>query len=158
MFIKRNSATYYVLEAMIPYTDANLKLTYKPNLFFNELEKIDRVKINNSKNAFYRSIQRGLIDLDSKNVPRITEKGIRALAPFQAKTINNASLMVIFDIPEVKRWQRSKLRIVLREFQFEQIQRSVWITKLDCAQYIEQEIRSLNLEKNIKLYESKEIV
>lgn len=164
MGIRKDSATHHVLKGLIPYTDSNLKLAYKPNLFFNELDKKlskgkkSTPKLNNIKNAFKRSVNRGLITIDETGVPRLTKKGRRALAPFEAKIIKNAQLMVIFDIPEVKRWQRDKFRIVLKEFQFKQIQRSVWLTKLDCAYYIKLEIENLQLENDIKLYESKEIV
>lgn len=164
MRIRRDSATYHVLKGLIPYTDVNVKLSYKPNAFFNELDskltkrKNSKAQKSTIKNAFNRSIKRGLIVIDRNNVPRLTDKGLRALAPFEAKTIKNAQLMVIFDIPEAKRWQRDRVRVILREFQFHQIQRSVWITRLDCAHYIRQEIENLQLENDIKLYESKEII
>jgi len=39
-----NTALAYVLESLIPYSDANIKLAFKPHLFFNDLENIARQK------------------------------------------------------------------------------------------------------------------
>ena len=85
MQMKEKSATHYVLKALIPYTGPNLKLAYKPNQFFNDLERIDKIKKQNARNAFSRSIKKGLVKIDDAGIPHLTDKGLRQLAPFESK-------------------------------------------------------------------------
>lgn len=143
--------------ALVPYTDPNLKLTYSPNRFFNDLERISNSSKRNTKNTFYRAIENGYVDLDNQNSPSLTEAGIRKLAPYRSKKLKNAKLMVIFDIPETKRHLRDSLRLLLKEFKFEPVQKSVWVTNLDCKKYVKQDIKNMQLENYIKIYESVEI-
>ena len=153
MRLKPSSATVYLLKSLIPYTDANLKLTYKPHLFFNDLERLDNVKKSVAKTAYNRAIKKGLVCTSDDGIPRLTQKGIRSIAPFQSKKLKGAKLMVIYDIPEVSRWQRDRLRTVLHEFTFEQIQKSVWVSEFDCAHYIKEEIDHLGINHQVKIYE-----
>ena len=158
MRVKEDSPLLYVLKALVPYTSANLNLAYKPNKFFNELEKLSSKNQKSLKTAYNRAVDKGLIELDNNDNPKLTEKGIRSLAPFEAKYIKGSKLLVIFDIPEADRWQRDRLRSTLREFKFKQIQRSVWVTDVDCIKYIKEELKYLKLHDEVKVFESKELL
>lgn len=160
---KYKSATHYTLAALIPYTEANMKLSFRPSQFFSDLDKLDYIKRQNKfskeslRNAYYRAIKKGLINMDD-GIPRLTAKGQRKLVSFQPKILKgNARLLVVFDIPEKDRWKRSRLRAVLREFHFIQIQKSVWETSYDCRKYLEIAIEEYKLHKNVILYEAAKI-
>lgn len=151
---KPSDPARYVLEAFVPYTKSNLLLAFKPSLFFNELEKKTRFKRRSLESAYYRLIRKGLIELDENRIPRLTERGqtrIRIYEPTRLKF--GAQLMVIFDIPEEQRQKRRRLRILLRELSFRQIQQSVWETEYDQREYLRAEIAEMNLQEYVRVYE-----
>ena len=155
--MKRASATFYLVSALVPYTPANIALSFAPKRFFFELSKRHKIRPETLRNAYYRSIENGLLAIDDEGVPRLTKKAQDALAPFQAKSLPNAEVMVVFDIPESQRIKRRILRSTLREFQFTQVQKSVWTSKLDCHEYIADTVEHLGLQKYVILYEAKKI-
>src|SRR5438105_3455226 len=110
---RERSPLIYVLVALIPYSSPNLLLTYKPGLFFYELEKVSRYKRSTLKKAYERGIKNGLI-VQQSSIPRLTVLGKRRLAPFVASRLSqDASLMIIFDIPEDMANKRRVLRSLL---------------------------------------------
>ena len=95
---RQKSALVFILKAFIPYSRENLMLSFKPNHFFNELEKVSRYERPALKQAFRRAQDRNL--LTRANSPRLTKKGLRTLQPYISEKLNAGRLMVIFDIPE----------------------------------------------------------
>ncbi len=82
---------------------------------------------------------------DGKKYVEITEAGKRALALEEAKAVRFAGMnrrwdkryrMVIFDIPELRRGVRERLRRLMRECGFLGIQKSVWLSPYDCEELI----------------------
>jgi DNA-binding transcriptional regulator PaaX len=153
-----SEATKYLLKAFIPYTEANLLLSFKPSLFFNELEKKSGHKRRSLESAYYRSIRKGLITLDEKNIPRLTERG-RAKAKLYKPTRLKfgANLIVIFDIPEEERQKRRRLRLILQELSFRKVQQSVWETEYDYREYLRVEIDKMNLQEYVRVYEAAQV-
>lgn len=152
--MKRKTITLYILEALVPYTDANLRLSYRPKEFFSELARRQTINESSVQLAFKRAIKHGYIVLDEDS-PRLTYAGKRQLAPYVSPTLSDSYILVIFDIPEEERWKRRKFRAVLKEFQFNQIQKSVWASKLDCQEYILETISLLDLGNAVKLLEAR---
>lgn len=153
-----NSTLEYVLEGLLPYTEANIKLTFKPGLFFDDLEKISRAGRRTIRNAYYRAQRAGLVELDGQGIPRLTDKGQRRARPFVAQRLSRqARLMVIFDIPEEEAWKRKRLRAVLRELRFEPIQKSVWISQYDHRKLIAAEVKQYGLDKYVQIYEASKL-
>jgi DNA-binding transcriptional regulator PaaX len=133
-------------------------LTFKPNQFFNELEKISRHKEATLRAAYRRAQQQGLIEhkiQQDNNVARLTDKGRRKIVRFTAEQLSSgAILMVIFDIPEDEGAARRKFRQVLKDWQFQQVQKSVWTTDKDYREDLVELIRELELDSYVQLYES----
>lgn len=152
-----DSTLAYILKGLIPYTDPNLKLTFKPHLFFADLEKIHNKKAKVTRSAYYRAIKRGLIYIDNGN-PRLSDKAIARLKVYEPKKLKNARLMVIFDIPENSRSDRDRLRALLRECRFRMVQKSVWMTEYDCLEYIKMELKEKNLDRYVAVYESRPVI
>lgn len=153
-----NSCLRYILEGLIPYTKANMKLTFRPHQFFNDLEKISKRKERSLRNAFYKATKQGFIEAGDDGIPRLTKKGRAAIKPYRPKILKNAKLMVIFDIPEIASWKRRHIRLLLKELSFQQIQKSVWESEYDHREYLTAEIRNLKLENCIKVYEAVPII
>jgi DNA-binding transcriptional regulator PaaX len=152
------SATRYVLEALIPYTESNLLLTFKPTTFFNELEKKDRRGNNTYRSAFSRAKRQDLIEYSDKGTPRLTRKGMAKIQPYTAKKLGeNARLIVIFDIPENERHKRTQLRLLLNELSFKQIQKSVWSSDKDHRKLLKDAVKEYELKDYVKVIEAVEV-
>lgn len=157
---KYRSSTHYILSALLPYTEANLKLAFKPNKFFNDLEKLDEIKAEKKsiKANYYRLIKTGMIKLDDKGKPTLSKKGLKKLTPLTPKRLDkNKKILVAFDIPEKERSKRDALRTLLKELRFKQIQLSVWETDYDYADYLNSEILEYDLDKYVSIYQAVKI-
>ncbi len=152
---KLSPSTRYVLEALLPYTDANLKLAFKPSAFFYELSKRSKLKNEAYKSAFYRAIKQGLVVVDEFGAPRLTEKGRQGMELYKPLRLGrDAHLIVIFDIAESDRGKRDHLRALLRELSFVKVQQSVWASRYDHRNLLQAEIAELNLQENVIVYEA----
>ena len=155
---KPNETTKYVLEAFLPYSKANLLLAFKPSLFFAELERKTGRKKRSLESAYYRSIKKGLIELDDHQAPRLTARGQKKIKLYKPTRLKfGAHLMIIFDIPENERYKRQRLRTLLKELSFRQIQKSVWETQYDHTEYLRSEIAEMNLQEYVRVYEAASI-
>ncbi|MBP9667933.1 hypothetical protein KBD87_03955 [Candidatus Saccharibacteria bacterium] len=154
------SATHYVLSALVPYTEANLKLAFKPNQFFNDLDTLGKSNASKEsiKTAYYRLLKKDLIQVDTAGIPRLTQKGTAQLVLYEPTLLpKGAKLLLIFDVPEIEKAKRNHLRTLLRQLKFEQIQRSVWQTKYDSIDYLRSEIVTYGLQEYVRVYESSEL-
>lgn len=153
-----SESTKYILKAFIPYTEANLLLSFKPSAFFDELEKKSGYKKRSLESAYYRLIRKGLIEVDGNKIPRLTNKGRKKAKLYKPTRLKfGAHLMIIFDIPEEERRKRYRLRSLLRELSFRQIQKSVWETEYDYREYLRSEIDEMNLQEYVRVYEVSQI-
>lgn len=157
---KYRSTTHYILSSLVPYTEANLKLAFKPTAFFADLEKIDKYQASRNAlcSSYYRAIKDDLVKV-ADGVPRLTDKGLAQLKRYEPTRLQGAaSILVIFDIPEHERYLRQKLRVVLRELHFTQVQKSVWQTEYDVLDYLVPELQRQHLHEYVQVYESAQIV
>lgn len=151
--VRERSSAGYILKALIPYSDANLKLLYKPSAFFYELEKISQYKKASLQNSFYQLKRKGLVELID-GVPHVTKKGYAKLQVYQPAKLQKSCLMVIFDIPERDRRKRQQLRTLLRELRFTRLQQSVWVSEYDARDYLKAEVQALRLKDHVQIFES----
>jgi hypothetical protein len=143
----------FVLKSLIPYSNENFMLAFKPHLFFAELEKISYYKRRSLENALRLAERQKLIERQA-NVVRLTEAGKSVIRPFVAQQLpNGARLMVIFDIPEDKAVIRNRFRRSLQAWHFDQIQKSVWVTVYDHRQSVKELATELDISENVQLYE-----
>lgn len=150
---KQRSALIFVLKGLIPYSKENMLLAFKPNAFFNELEKISEYKRWTLEKAYYEARRQKLIVSDA-NVVSLTEAGKKIIKPYIAQRLaKDARLMVIFDIPEDQAVIRAKFRRILKLWNFRQVQKSVWITSYDHKDSIKEVVAELGLENFVELYE-----
>jgi phenylacetic acid degradation operon negative regulatory protein len=151
--LSEHSPLTYVLVGLIPYTKPNLLLTFKPKLFFREIERISKYKQSTLRSAYWRAHQQGLLK-KHQDIVMITTKGRQKVAPFIAQKLHNSGqLMVIFDIPEDQKSKRQQFRQVLKQWQFTQIQKSVWSTDKDYKEELADLIQALDLDECIEVYE-----
>jgi len=121
----------------------------------------DHSKTASSK-TFHRLKQKGLIEKDGEFL-RITQKGREyikrrqeSLNTFSSKFLKSSpkNLIVMFDIPEVKKAEREWFRWHLKKFNYIMIQKSVWVgpspLPADFLSYLK-EIKLKNCIKTFKL-------
>lgn len=150
---QKQSALAFVLKGLIPYTRENLMLSFKPGAFFAELEKVSKYNQKTLRNAYYRGCKTGLI-YNSSSSPKLTRRGIIKVQPYVTRKIQGAGrLIVIFDIPEADARLRRQLRKQLKEWQFEQIQKSVWATDMDYTRGLFELVEELGAGKYVEIYE-----
>ncbi len=151
--MRSQSALVSVLKALIPYSQENLMLSFKPNQFFNELERSSSYKKKTLQTALWRAKQQGLIKRDGKLV-QLTNQGLELMRPHTGTRLDkNARLMVSFDIPEGKAHIRRRLRLLLREWRFEQAQKSVWVSQYDYGKLLIESIKELDAEEYVQVFE-----
>lgn len=155
---REKSALTQILLALVPYTEQNLMLTFKPNRFFDELERTSGFSTPTLRVAFSRARNNKLFEIDNERVV-FSLKGRQIIQPFIAKKLGGGGqLMVIFDIPEDSAGLRRKFRSLLIELQFKQIQQSVWMTDKDYREFLADSINDLGLDDWVQLYEAARIL
>lgn len=151
---KPKSALAFVLLGLIPYTRPNMLLAFRPNQFFNELEKISNYKRHTLEQAARRARQQGLIEEARNQQLRLTALGRKKAMPYITKKLkNNGKLMLIFDVPEDRAIDRQRLRRLLRQWGFAQVQKSVWVTSYDFSEAAKEAVAELGLNGYVELYE-----
>lgn len=154
--IKPTSATMYILMALIPYTESNLKLAYHPNLFLNDLDRLTEHSMHNIKLSYKRAVDKGWIKIKKNNV-ELSLEARQSIELYMARKLTGSELMIIFDIPENLAYKRRKLRAVLRYFEFKQVQQSVWSSERDFKNILAETVDDLDITKYVKLYEASKI-
>lgn len=142
----------FVLKALIPYSRESMMLAFKPSRFFYELEKTSSYKRKTIQNTYYRARQQNFIETSS---PRLTIQGRQHIQPFVAERLaQGGHLMVIFDVPEAEANLRRQFRLALRHLDFEQVQQSVWMSRYDHRDFLEELIGELGLGDCVQIYEA----
>ncbi len=65
--------------------------------------------------------------------------------------------VAVFDIPEQNRRIRQALRMGLRMLEFKPLQKSVWISKINCTKELRDYINSLDLSDYVLVFETKDL-
>jgi DNA-binding transcriptional regulator PaaX len=123
-----------------------------------------RIKKAQAKRALYSLKQKKYIEvrkIGGKMVYILTNKGriaaLKELIRITDERNDGKILLVSFDIPVQGNDIRVKLRYLLKDFGFEQIQKSVWGSRRDVGKPFSALIKDMKAEKWIKLFLSDEI-
>lgn len=147
------SSLEHILRGLLPYSRENMLLSFKPHQFFSELEQKTKKKQTVLQTALSRAIRQGYVERVD-GIPCLTEKGRARIQLLTATRLrNNVYLMVAFDIPEEIRAKRRKLRNFLQMHDFEQVQRSIWVSRLDYRRELRMVCDELNINEHVLIYE-----
>lgn len=155
--MKKASILKELLEALIPFTENNLLLTFKPHVFFTELEKKTQANRNTLAATMSRARHNKLIRLDEDGIPKLTWRGKTKINQTLAEELHKQQLMVIFDIPEADRSKRHELRSYLISQQFRCTQKSVWVTKFNVIDELLEIVAELQLGKYVQIHLCKQV-
>lgn len=98
------------------------------------------------------------VERSGRKYVEITDAGRRALALEEARASGPARAkrrwdgryrMVVFDIPEKRKGVRERLRRLMHEFGFLQLQKSIWISPYDCEELIALVKAELRIGKDV---------
>lgn len=151
-----------VLKAFIPYSKESIMLGFSPNRFFNYLEYIERLSkyTGSSKQSIRATIsrakRRGLMARDDKGRLKTTWRG-NVKAGIMPRDKTKKSLVIVFDIPESLRSKRDLLRAYLRAMHCEVVQRSVWKTKYDIYDELQDALDELDLHSYVAVFLADEV-
>lgn len=109
-------------------------------------------------NSVYRLRQQGLIEelKSSKNLISLTPDGIRLIHKFNPKK-DGIWKIIIFDIPEKKRYVRTVLRSKLESIGFKKWQNSTWVSPYALDPAIELELNELSKHYFVRLIKTNDI-
>jgi len=114
----------------------------------------------------YSLKQRGLIKISNLNNKKgviLTSRGAERALKIKYKMTKRRMRkdgkwqMVIFDIPERKRYLRDLLREHLRIFGYKLLQKSIWVSPYDTYKETEEVLRRYGLDPYVKLFLIEEI-
>lgn len=117
---------------------------------------------NSVYQARKRLIQRGSLEECEGGQLQMTERGYADVLKIKLVKADvftdNESLMILFDIPELNRKKRDRLRNLLKMSGCVQLQRSVWITPFNIVEPLLEIIGLMRLEYCVRLYFTKRVI
>lgn len=154
------SALRYMLEALLPYTEANVALVFRPSVFFRHLDQLDddrRYGHETLRKAYYEAKRRGLVVMNDDGSIDIDDSVRSQLKPYEPRQLKGAGVMVVFDVPIAENNKRRWFRLLLKELKFVQIQQSVWMSDYECSEALSAGILDLRLENHVRIFEARPI-
>lgn len=97
-------------------------------------------------------------NLENKQAILLTKSGMEKAitASFKLgeaqKRKDGKMIMLIFDIPQVRKKARDLLRSILKNLGYKLFQQSVWITPFDVSEKTESLLQTHNLDKYVKIF------
>lgn len=158
--IKKGTTTYYLLLALGKVIETGIPLAD----FFNNPGKFvyTGYRTNLNYSSIYKTIQRLkekgylMTKKEEKNIIlKLTQSGrkqVKLMKIFEDKPWDHKWRIVIFDIPERHRKLRDALRYRLKEWQFKQMQKSVWVSKKDIVDELKSFIKEIGIENWVKIF------
>lgn len=112
-----------------------------------------------SQNVYYQNIhrlkKRGILE-EKDNIFFLSQKG-RAFFqnPYRKvkeKPLKNNKVLIIFDVPETKRKVRTWIRDQIKEWDFEMVQKSVWVGSGPLPKEFTERLKSLKVNSGVRVY------
>ena len=118
---------------------------FKKQSINNALYRLNKSGYVSKENNYVSLLQRGRKYVENKKVRFMTfDSSYKKESP--------KNLLVMFDIPEVKKAEREWFRFHLRQFGYEMIQKSVWVGPSPLPKDFLDYLKDIKLEKCIKTF------
>lgn len=131
--VRQGSALAHIIEGLLPFTDANLKLVFKSSEFFKELSDKTGKAESSLKNALVQAKHQNLITQSGGNFTfsKEAKQLVERFKKLEATPLRSGYMLVLFDIPQSHDVQRRLFVRELKALRFKQIQKSVWASDHD---------------------------
>lgn len=160
---KDKSLLEHILLGIIPFTEENTNLVFRPNKFFRDLERITgNTNRKSLRDTLYRAKKNGYLkEIENKNLI-LTNKGkVKILGLLKTKKERGKWdgywRILFFDVPEKERNKRDILRNKLKELGFRKYQLSTWICPYDHTEEIDILITEYGMKKYVHYLMAKTI-
>lgn len=160
---KRKTLTNLILLVLEKSVDGYVRLEdflYNPGYYAYGDGWEYPLKKSNLAKAFKRLRERGFVELisDKELTFRLTDQGKDQALWQKMKEANDKWdkrwRLAIWDIPEKRRIARDLLRFKLKQLGFNQWQKSVWATKVNCTKLLREFIKQIGVEDWVMVIES----
>ncbi|MBI1971489.1 MAG: hypothetical protein HYS52_01405 [Candidatus Wildermuthbacteria bacterium] len=111
--------------------------------FLNYLKKRGYIQIKNLEQ------KKGVL-LTPHGVERVL--AVKTILKSKQKRADGKWQMIIFDIPEQKRWARDAFRFSLHQLGYQKFQESVWVSPYDVAEATEKAILEYELDSYVRTF------
>lgn len=157
---RKKSLTSFVLLVLEKSIDGYVRFEDFAYHHYRYRYGIPELKKSSLAKALKRLREGGLVELvsDEQLAFRITDRGrekaVLANLLVEDEKWDGKYRIVIFDIPEKRRVVRDLLRVKLKGWGFVPWQRSVWVTKKNCAKPLRNFIKSVGIKDWVMVIES----
>jgi len=123
----------------------SFRASYPKNTFSNELSRLKREKFIEKDGEFFRLTKKG---------QEYTKRRQDSLSmfPFSFPESAPKNLLVMFDIPEIKKAEREWFRFHLKKFGYIMIQKSVWVGPSPLPQEFIDYLKHIKLDSCVKTF------
>lgn len=129
------------------YKSQDRQRKFRTRKTFEQLRRERLIEMHNDKNG------KTIITLTEAGKKKVLECRFEDLKIQPMEKWDKKWRMVIFDIPESQKRARNALRAKLREFQFHQLQKSVWVHPYKCTDEINFIIEFFNISPFVRIAE-----
>lgn len=156
---------YKFIESLDRALDMGIPTTMKealsPDLLKFKREWDRKLTARRFAKLIYSLKRQGLIkiaNLENKKGVILTPKGLERILKIKYKSLkkklrkDGKFQMIIFDIPEKKRFLRDLLRTHLQFLGYKMLQKSIWITSYDVEKETEEFLRKYGLDPYVRLF------
>jgi len=127
----------------------------RKKILWEQVQKRRRISNATYRQSIYRLRERGLIET-KKDTLFLSEKGKKVfLDPYKkikTSPLRNNKILIIFDIPEPKKKVREWIRNQIKDWDFEMVQKSVWIGYGPLPEEFSKRLKLLGVSDNVKVY------
>lgn len=165
--IKKKSLNYFILfglEKSIQAWVRFLDFTYSPHLYGLSSDYPRKLNYGSMYQALKDLREKGYIDItkdeEGKILMKLTNNGreeVMIKKLLESKNWDKKWRIIIWDIPEKHRKLRDLLRRKLKEWEFTQWQKSVWVSKKDLIKPLKKFLRKVGLSQWVKVMVAEDI-
>ena len=127
----------------------------RKKILWERIQKKRKISQNIYCQNIYRLKKRGILE-DKNDTFYLSQKGrVFFQNPYKKvkeKPLKDNKILVIFDIPETKRKVRTWIRNQIKEWDFEMIQKSVWIGYGPLPKEFTERLKILKVNDGVKIY------
>lgn len=127
----------------------------RKKILWEQIQKKRKISQNVYYQNIYRLKKRGILE-DKNDTFYLSQKGKRIFGNLykrvKEKPLKNNKILIIFDIPETKRKVRTWIRNQIKEWDFEMVQKSVWVGYGPLPKEFVERLKFLEVSNGVKIY------
>jgi len=127
----------------------------RKRILWERVKRRNKISNKTYHQNIYRLKKRGILE-DKNDIFLLSKKGIalynNPYRKIKTKPLKTQKIFIIFDIPEKKKKVREWIRAQIKNWGFEMIQKSVWISFGPLPKEFEEKLKILGVNDGVKIY------